>query len=120
MSAITSLRESSAGGLGVFSDASYDRGTVVEVCRYLEVEADAVRDSPLWDYVFSGEEGRVLVILGFGMLYNHSYRPNLRYELLGDDLIQFVARCDIGVGDELTVNYGRTWWSSRGLKPIRL
>jgi hypothetical protein len=113
------MRESSLGGFGVFAPEPYAKGDVVEVCRYLELEADAVRDSALWDYVFeSQEDGRVLVILGHGMLYNHSYRPNLYYELREEGQIQFVAKRKIPAGTELTINYGRVWWNSRGLRPV--
>ena len=42
--------------------------------------------------------------LGYGSLYNHSYRPNARYEDVGPRTKSFLAIRDIG-GEEITVNY---------------
>ena len=43
--------------------------------------------------------------LGFGSLYNHSYRPNARYDDVGPQAKSFTALRDIAPGEEITVNY---------------
>ena len=43
--------------------------------------------------------------LGFGSLYNHSYRPNARYDDVGRQAKAFTALRDIAAGEEVTVNY---------------
>ena len=49
--------------------------------------------------------GEAALALGYGSLYNHSYRPNARYVDLGDRTKLFTAIWDIAAGEEITVNY---------------
>jgi hypothetical protein len=106
------------GGYGVFAGRPYCRGDTVEICRSLEVSLHGIAPS-LWDYVFGGcREGTGLVVLGYGMLYNHSPRPNLRYESAYEGAVRFVASRRIRTGDELTINYGSAWWRARGRTPM--
>ena len=56
-------------------------------------------------YVFEWGEGKVALALGFGSLYNHSYRPNARYNDVGPQTKAFQALRDIAPGEEITVNY---------------
>ena len=62
----------------------------------------------LYDYSYSWGENfeHAAICLGFGSLYNHSYRPNMVYRrLLESREIEFTALRDIAGGEELTVNY---------------
>ena len=43
--------------------------------------------------------------LGYGSLYNHSYKPNARYDDVGPQTKEFTALRDIQPGEEITVNY---------------
>jgi SET domain-containing protein len=43
--------------------------------------------------------------LGYGSLYNHSYRPNARYDDEGGQAKVFRTLRDIAAGEEITVNY---------------
>ena len=49
--------------------------------------------------------GTVALALGYGSLYNHSYRPNARYDDIGQLTKIFTALRDIPPGEEITVNY---------------
>jgi hypothetical protein len=72
----------------------------------------------LSDYVFKSlAEGEVLLILGYGMLYNHSTEPNLEYVQESADTMTFVALKAIRPGDELFIDYGEEWWDTRSLAP---
>ena len=104
-------------GRGVLAARAFAKGDSVEACPTLQLpDADVVGE--LGDYVFgSGTDGQVLLLLGFGMLYNHSAEPNLEYYQDAPDLITFVAARDIEAGEELTIDYGREWWEGRGLEP---
>ena len=63
----------------------------------------------LADYLFeSTNEGRFLVVLGFGMLYNHASEPNLGYYQENGAALAFVAQQRIE-GRELTISYGDEW-----------
>jgi hypothetical protein len=105
-------------GRGVHTTRSFARGDSVESCPTLELPGDQVVGQ-LGDYVFgSGEdENEVLLLLGYGMLYNHSFQANLEYIQEGPRVIAFVTLRDIEPGEELTINYGEEWWSTRNLEP---
>jgi SET domain-containing protein len=104
-------------GRGVFALQPFSQGDVVEVCPTLEVP-DADVGGLLGDYAFSThEEGQLILLLGFGMLYNHSPEPNVEYVEDGPRTIAFVALRDIEPGEELTIDYGEEWWETRELEP---
>jgi uncharacterized protein len=105
-------------GRGVFATRAYAEGEAVEDCPTLELP-DAEVVGNLADYVFnSGTDGEVLLLLGFGMLYNHSAEPNVEYVQSEDPrTITFVATRGIEPGEELTISYGDQWWDTRGLEP---
>jgi uncharacterized protein len=103
-------------GRGVFADRSFAEGEVVEVCPTVEISEGG---GDLADYLFeSTNEGYFLVVLGFGMLYNHSSEPNLDYYQGDDSALEFVAQRRIDRGEELTISYGAEWWSARDETPI--
>ena len=64
-------------GRGVFATRDIAEGETVEICPTLEVEDTAVSGT-LSDYVFSSadDEHIVILLLGYGMLYNHSADAN--------------------------------------------
>ena len=80
------------------------------------VDADVT--GRLNDYVFSSvTEGDLLLVLGYGMLYNHSAKPNVEYLQDEPTTIVFRALRSVRPGDELTIDYGEEWWETRGLEP---
>ncbi len=104
-------------GRGVFATRRFARGKAVEVCPTLPLP-DAEVSGLLSDYVFKSlSEGEVLLILGFGMLYNHSAEPNLEYVQESPETMTFVALKPIARGDELFIDYGEEWWETRELEP---
>lgn len=96
-------------GRGVFARTFIPEGTVFERTPVLVIPTDEIvdgGDNPvLADYVFDWGRGTVALALGFGSLYNHSYRPNARYDDEGQLTKIFTALHDISPGDEITVNY---------------
>jgi len=102
----------------VFATRQFAKGEVIETCPTVEV-ADAEVTGRLNDYVFSSvKDGDVVLVLGHGMLYNHSADPNVEYVQDDEpDTIQFRALRKVRVGDELTIDYGEEWWETRGLEP---
>jgi SET domain-containing protein len=106
-------------GRGVFAARHFEKGDAVETCPTLTLPNEQVVGR-LGDYVFGSNEGEheVLLLLGFGMLYNHSSEPNVEY-VQGEepDTITFVATQPIEPGDELTIDYGEEWWETRDLEP---
>jgi hypothetical protein len=104
-------------GRGVFATRRFVKGELVEICPTVEV-ADAEVTGHLGDYVFTSVKGGdVLLVLGYGMLYNHSPNPNLEYVQDEPSTITFLALRAVRPGDELTIDYGDDWWETRGLEP---
>jgi uncharacterized protein len=105
-----------ARGRGVFATRTFAEGETVEVCPTVEISQGG---GDLADYLFeSTNAGAFLVVLGFGMLYNHSAEPNLDYFQEDSATLEFVAQRRIERGEELTISYGDEWWSARGIEPI--
>lgn len=105
-------------GRGVFAARDIEEGETVELCPTLEV-ADADVSGRLGDYVFrsGSNEENVILMLGYGMLYNHSSEPNAEYVEDEEGWIAFVATRPVEAGDEVTIDYGAEWWDTRGLTP---
>lgn len=111
-------------GFGVFTDEFIPEGAHIEECHYLKVPAPSISGPPMTDYVFTltwgeHEEQRpgewLAVVLGYGMIYNHSPKPNVAYFRGGErDLFTFYATRDIQPGEQLCITYGENWWNTRG------
>ena len=96
-------------GRGVFARRAILKGEVIERVPVLVMTEDeyarGLAQTPLKDYCFAWGVDRVALALGYGSLYNHSYRPNARYEDVGPGTKAFVALRPIERGEEITVNY---------------
>jgi hypothetical protein len=111
-------------GHGVFATKTIPADATLEECPYLRIRADECAGS-LDDYVFSletaeenGDEDVYSLVLGWGSLFNHSYRHNTEYWHDTDrDLIVFHTIKKVVAGSQLFVNYGKEWWKSRDLTP---
>ena len=93
-------------GRGVFARRAIRKGEVFETCPVLVLPGDSIEDfsAGIGPYVFRWGEGKLALALGFGSLYNHSYRPNARYNDVGPQTKAFQALRDIAPGEEVTVN----------------
>ena len=59
-------------------------------------------------YYLGKNKNRLIVALGFGSIYNHTYKPNARYkERYKEKIIDFIALNKIKKNDEITINYGQ-------------
>ena len=96
-------------GRGVFARTPIRKGAVIERVPLIVVPVDEVfgqvQRSKLADYVFKWTRDTVVIALGYGSLYNHSYRPNARFYDEGHLTQVFTAIRDIEPGEEITVNY---------------
>lgn len=111
-------------GWGVFTDEPIAEGELIEECHYLLAPWASIASSPLSDYVFQSREAvpgaqaleePVAIVLGFGMIYNHSSEANATYYQGGArNLFRFHATRDIAAGEQICINYGDTWWGLRG------
>jgi uncharacterized protein len=106
-----------AHGRGVFATRRFRKGQIVERCPTVEVDdGDVV--GRLDDYVYASlKKGDSLIVLGYGMLYNHSAEPNVEYDQIEPSEIVYRALRTIQPGEELRIDYGDEWWDTRGLRP---
>jgi len=98
-------------GRGVFARNNIKKGEMIERCPTIEIpseDAANLTDSIIITYVYhlGKEKERALLPLGFGPIYNHTYRPNADYKIKQNGkFIDFIANKDIKKDEEITVNY---------------
>jgi SET domain-containing protein len=98
-------------GRGVFARRGIKKGEIIEKCPVIEVpkhDMANLSESFLVTYFFyfGKNKQRLAVALGFGSIYNHTKKPNARYEIKPrEKAINFIALKDIKKDDEVTINY---------------
>jgi SET domain-containing protein len=98
-------------GRGVFAGEEIKKGEVIEVAPFIEIpqqELENIEESVLVNYVyfFGKQKERMLIALGFGSIYNHTYTPNAKYKINPKkQTIEFIAIDSIKKDQEITVNY---------------
>jgi SET domain-containing protein len=108
-SELVSIKRVKGKGRGVFARTTIAEGTVIERVPVLVVQLPVVmgvrNDPVLTRFCFLRNRQTAGIALGYGSLYNHSYRPNAYYEECGSATMQFRALRKINPGEEITVNY---------------
>jgi hypothetical protein len=108
-SSLIEVRRIRGKGRGVFARRRIRTFQVIERAPVIVVTAKEFRDglstTALDHYCFGWGRGKVAVSLGYGSIYNHSYRPNARYAIVGPQTHEFTALREIEPGEEITVNY---------------
>jgi len=98
-------------GRGVFAGCNIKKGEIIESCPIIEVpkhDMSNLKESILVTYFFyfGKNKERLAVVLGFGSIYNHSYKPNAKYKIKPEKkIIDFIALNNIRKDDEITFNY---------------
>lgn len=94
-------------GRGVYATKVFIKGDHIEDAPVIVVPInDIVRGSILDRYTYEWGRSNVAIALGFGMLYNHSYTPNMKYKAVFKlKVMRLTAIRTILDGDELTINY---------------
>lgn len=92
-------------GRGVFARIMIPKGTTFETVPVLVCKQDDIICSTLMDYVYAWGKETVALALGYGSLYNHSFKPNARYYDLPMARKEYTALRDIQPGEEVTINY---------------
>ena len=109
------VRKSPLHGLGIFAFEDIEKHECIERAPVLAFHRDTMlhlasehAEHVLHDYVFSWVQGQVAVCLGYGSLYNHSNDSNVTFQARTDiPCIEFIAKRDIVLGEELLVHYRR-------------
>jgi len=109
------IAETKLMGLGVFTSANIDGGTVIEESPVIVMsneERKLLDQTLLHDYIFEwGEEtNQCCMALGYVAVYNHSYRSNCEYEMdFRKRMIVIKTVQFIKAGEELFINYNGNW-----------
>lgn len=100
-------------GRGVFARVAIKKGEIIERCPLIEIlahDAARVNESMLVTYMYylGNNKERLVLALGFGSIYNHSYHPNATYnEKYNEKVIDFIAISNIKKDEEISVNYNQ-------------
>lgn len=94
---------------GVFATRSIKKGELIHeapVIPYPNEQHVHIEKTLLGDYAFEYGINHSAILLGYGMLFNHSYEPNAHYKINFDNhMFEFYAYTDINAGDEILINY---------------
>ncbi len=105
------IAPSDLGGRGVFTAHDIDAGSMIEIAPVLVIppaQVKIIHETVLHDYYFrwGNDLESCAIALGFGSLYNHSFAPNMTFEMdFGNNTLDFYAYRKIAAGEELTFNY---------------
>lgn len=106
-----SLKDSKIFGKGVFAQAPFRAGDLIEACPLIIVQGQdiaIVRNSRLYWYYFVAYTPApcLALALGYGSVYNHACPANARFQLQAKkQLLLIHAHVDIAAGTEITLNY---------------
>ncbi|CAH2716043.1 hypothetical protein BACCIP111895_03227 [Neobacillus rhizosphaerae] len=94
---------------GVFATRDIAKGELIHeapVIPYPNREHVHIEKTLLADYAFEYGQNHTAFLLGYGMLFNHSYQPNAIYEInFPNHTFDFYAYKDIKAGEEILINY---------------
>jgi SET domain-containing protein len=88
---------------GVFATRDIAKGELIHeapVIPYPNEQDEFIEKTVLADYVFEYGINHSAVILGYGMLFNHSYEPNATYDInFENHTFDYYAYTDIKAGE---------------------
>ncbi|MGM0903803.1 MAG: SET domain-containing protein [Bacillota bacterium] len=94
---------------GVFATRNIKKGELIHeapVIAYPNDEHVHIEKTLLADYAFEYGINHTAILLGYGMLFNHSYEPNATYDInFANHTFDFFAYKDIKAGEEILINY---------------
>ncbi|MBW8347961.1 SET domain-containing protein [Bacillus sp. IITD106] len=94
---------------GVFATRDIKKGELIHeapVISYSNDQHQYIEQTLLADYAFEYGINHSAILLGYGMLFNHSYEPNSTYEInFENSTFDFYAYTNIKAGEEILINY---------------
>ncbi|MGN7409061.1 MULTISPECIES: SET domain-containing protein [unclassified Sporosarcina] len=94
---------------GVFATCDIEKGQLLHaapVISYPNEQHQHIEKTILGDYAFEYGVNHSAILLGYGMLFNHSYEPNAWYDINFDNqTFDFFAHKAITAGEEIFINY---------------
>lgn len=106
---ITVQQSKNIKGLGVIATDDIKKGEIIENAPLLLMpmkEFELIKKTKLFYYFFEYTNSHFAIALGYGSLYNHSYKPNARYLYsFKEKHLKIKAIRDIKKGEEIFFNY---------------
>lgn len=104
------VRNTKNKGRGVYATKSISKNQIIELCPIIfinEKEEKYIQKTILGKYIYEwSNKNNGAIILGYGSIYNHSYKPNAEYVRdFENNLLIYKAIKNISAGEEITVNY---------------
>jgi len=103
------IKRIKAKGRGVFARQPIAEGALIErvpiILMPISLLVDGLHNPLLAKFVFYRNRSTVVLALGYGSLYNHSFTPNAFYEDEAGATMAYVALRNIARGEEITINY---------------
>jgi hypothetical protein len=94
---------------GVFATCDIKKGQLFHeapVVPYPNDQHKYIEKTVLDDYVYEYGINHSAIVLGYGMLFNHSYEPNATYDInFSKHTFDYFAYKDIKAGEEILINY---------------
>ncbi|TXC91820.1 SET domain-containing protein [Metabacillus litoralis] len=94
---------------GVFATRDIAKGELLHeapVIAYPNEQHELIEQTLLADYAFEYGINHTCILLGYGMMFNHSYEPNATYDInFPNHTFDFFAYRDIKAGEEILINY---------------
>ncbi|WP_307337540.1 SET domain-containing protein [Metabacillus malikii] len=94
---------------GVFATVDIKKGVLFHeapVIPYPNEDHEHIKNTILDDYAFEYGINHTAIVLGYGALFNHSYKPNATYDInFEKHVFEFYAYKDIQAGEEILINY---------------
>lgn len=76
-------RSTLAEGNGVFAKEDVPKGKIIEICPAIFMpmkEFEEIKKTKLFYYFYEYSNKEFAIVLGYGSVYNHSYKPNAQYK----------------------------------------
>lgn len=107
-------------GRGMVATKDFKEGDLVEVCPML-VGSGKDFGKVVDDYLFQlSDENRSTLPLGYCAVYNHSKDPNVTYNIDEQaNTMTMRATRTIKKGEHMYIDYGKGYWKSRSIKPVK-
>lgn len=105
------IKDTGKYGRGVYCNRKLNAGALIETSPVVVVDKSEwkyLKKTILYDYCFTWGENYqdTAIALGYGSLFNHSFKPNARFVNNLDNMsIDFFAIDVINAGEEITINY---------------
>ncbi|MGL5691954.1 MAG: SET domain-containing protein-lysine N-methyltransferase [Bacteroidales bacterium] len=112
----TEVVKTSTRGYKVFATKDFRVSDIVEIAPVIIQPSTALALDTLKDILYQIDDNTYALVLGNGSLYDASRNNDANIEFAWNaktECMYFIAKRNIQRGEELTINYGDDYWSSR-------